>query len=187
MRLVHLVLSWLTVYKLGFEFVYIVKNDTCKLTWRGFSVKAFNGLKGFLKLSAASTVIFDLVACWKTLNWLWIHFLFDIDRSLQLDLDGCSVFMVVVGFNAATSVRVGNELGAGNPKSAAFSAITIILNGIQLVLSGVSVGCGWQTFVAYVNVGLLLYDRLLNVTLSPENSDLIIGKHYVRIWFYLAK
>jgi len=34
-----------------------------------------------------------------------------------------------------------------------FLAITIILNGIQPVLSGVAVGCGWQTYVAYVNVG----------------------------------
>ncbi|KAJ0450279.1 putative multi antimicrobial extrusion protein [Helianthus annuus] len=32
-------------------------------------------------------------------------------------------------------------------------AITIILNGIQPVLSGVAVGCGWQAYVAYVNVG----------------------------------
>ena len=108
--------------------------------------------------------------------------------------------MISVGFNAAASVRVSNELGAGNPKSAAFSvvvvtvlsfilaaiisivilffrdyisyiytggddvaaavskltpllAITLILNGIQPVLSGVAVGCGWQAFVAYVNVG----------------------------------
>uniref|UniRef100_A0A0A9EN03 Protein DETOXIFICATION n=1 Tax=Arundo donax TaxID=35708 RepID=A0A0A9EN03_ARUDO len=32
------------------------------------------------------------------------------------------VFMISVGFKAAASVRVGNELGAGNPRSAAFSA-----------------------------------------------------------------
>ncbi|KAM0832541.1 hypothetical protein ACQ4PT_064834 [Festuca glaucescens] len=110
------------------------------------------------------------------------------------------VFMTSVGFNAAASVRVSNELGAGNPKSAFFSVwvvtvlcgaisvilaivilclrnyisylftegetvsnavadlcpllvITLILNGIQPVLSGVAVGCGWQQFVAYVNIG----------------------------------
>ncbi|KAL5972656.1 Protein DETOXIFICATION 40 [Asimina triloba] len=110
------------------------------------------------------------------------------------------VFMISVGLNAAASVRVSNELGAGNPKSAAFSvvivtimsfiisiiaavlalifrnklsyaftggeqvergvsdlcpllALTLLLNGIQPVLSGVAVGCGWQKFVAYVNVG----------------------------------
>ncbi|XP_047269722.1 protein DETOXIFICATION 40-like [Capsicum annuum] len=34
-----------------------------------------------------------------------------------------------------------------------FLAFTLILNGIQPVLTGVAVGCGWQTFVAYVNVG----------------------------------
>ncbi|KAF3548138.1 hypothetical protein DY000_02009746 [Brassica cretica] len=34
-----------------------------------------------------------------------------------------------------------------------YLAVTVILNGIQPVLSGVAVGCGWQTFVAYVNVG----------------------------------
>lgn len=98
------------------------------------------------------------------------------------------------------SVRVSNELGAGNAKAAKFSvvivnivsflvavveaivvlalrhvvsyaftggetvanavsdlcpflAVTLILNGIQPVLSGVAVGCGWQALVAYVNVG----------------------------------
>ncbi|KAK8501937.1 hypothetical protein V6N12_019675 [Hibiscus sabdariffa] len=34
-----------------------------------------------------------------------------------------------------------------------FLAITLVLNGVQPVLSGVAVGCGWQTFVAYINVG----------------------------------
>lgn len=110
------------------------------------------------------------------------------------------MFMISVGFNAAASVRVSNELGSEHPKSAAFAvavvtlvsliiavveavivlalrdvisyaftegetvakavsdlcpflAVTLILNGIQPVLSGVAVGCGWQAFVAYVNVG----------------------------------
>ncbi|KAK7261088.1 hypothetical protein RIF29_27392 [Crotalaria pallida] len=118
------------------------------------------------------------------------------------------VFMVSSGFNAAARldarsslhVRVSNELGARNPKSASYSAVVVTLisfiisivealvvlalkdiisyafteseevaaavsdlcpllalsivpYGIQPVLSGVAVGCGWQTFVAYVNVG----------------------------------
>ncbi|KAL0442926.1 UNVERIFIED_CONTAM: protein DETOXIFICATION 40 [Sesamum latifolium] len=122
--------------------------------------------------------------------------MFDMCSSTMLSW----VFMIAVGFNAAASVRVSNELGAGHPKSAAFSvlvvtasstiiailfaiiimllrdkisymftggpvvaaavsdlapilAISLVLNGIQPVLSGVAVGCGWQAFVAYVNVG----------------------------------
>ncbi|KAJ9563113.1 hypothetical protein OSB04_008273 [Centaurea solstitialis] len=34
-----------------------------------------------------------------------------------------------------------------------FLAVSILLNGVQPVLSGVAVGCGWQAFVAYVNIG----------------------------------
>ncbi|XP_023554449.1 protein DETOXIFICATION 40-like [Cucurbita pepo subsp. pepo] len=32
-------------------------------------------------------------------------------------------------------------------------ALTLLLNGVQPILTGVAVGCGWQSFVAYVNVG----------------------------------
>jgi len=118
--------------------------------------------------------------------------------AVCMSLAGWS-FMVSVGFNAAASVRVSNELGAGHAKAAAFSvkvvtavsvsvacaiaaavlclrdrigyvftsgddvaravsamapllAVTIVLDGIQPVLSGVAVGCGWQAFVAYVNI-----------------------------------
>ncbi|KAL5731710.1 Protein DETOXIFICATION 41 [Ranunculus cassubicifolius] len=31
-------------------------------------------------------------------------------------------------------------------------AISVFLNGIQPILSGVAIGCGWQTLVAYVNI-----------------------------------
>ncbi|VAH85682.1 unnamed protein product [Triticum turgidum subsp. durum] len=62
------------------------------------------------------------------------------------------VFMISVGFNAAASVRVSNELGAGNPKSAFFSVW--VVTGLSATISTIlAVGCGWQQFVAYVNVG----------------------------------
>uniref|UniRef100_A0A453QBU7 Protein TRANSPARENT TESTA 12 n=1 Tax=Aegilops tauschii subsp. strangulata TaxID=200361 RepID=A0A453QBU7_AEGTS len=108
--------------------------------------------------------------------------------------------MVSVGFNAAVSVRVANELGAKHPKAAKFSVVvavttsaavglvftlvtlvarkqlprlftddeqvvkeaaklgyllaaTIGLNSIQPVLSGVAIGAGWQSLVAWVNIG----------------------------------
>jgi MATE family multidrug resistance protein len=32
-------------------------------------------------------------------------------------------------------------------------AVTILLNGVQPVLSGVAIGSGWQAAVAYVNIG----------------------------------
>ncbi|CAA7043892.1 unnamed protein product [Microthlaspi erraticum] len=220
---IHLLLSWLAVYKLGMgllgaslalsfswwiivvaQFVYIVKSERCRETWRGFSVQAFSGLPSFFKLSAASAVML----CLEFWYYQVVVLLAGLLENPELALDSLSicmtivgwVFMISVGFNAAISVRVSNELGAGNPKSAAFSviivniysftatvivaivllacrdvlsyaftdgekvaaavsdlcplmALTLVLNGIQPVFSGVAVGCGWQTFVAKVNVG----------------------------------
>lgn len=221
--LIHLVLTWVAVYKVGLgllgaslvlsfswwiivigQFVYIVKSERCKDTWQGFSFQAFSGLPEFLKLSTASAVML----CLETWYFQILVLLAGLLPHPELALDSLSicttvsgwVFMISVGFNAAASVRVSNELGARNPKSASFSvlvvtlisfiisvivavvvlafrdvisyaftdgeevaaavsdlcpllALAIVLNGIQPVLSGVAVGCGWQTFVAYVNVG----------------------------------
>ncbi|KAJ8478165.1 hypothetical protein OPV22_021892 [Ensete ventricosum] len=219
----HLLLSWVVVYKIGLgllgaslalslswwiivgaQFVYIASSSRCHFTWTGFTWQAFSGLPEFFRLSIASAVMLCLEA-WYFQILVLIAGLLD---NPELALDSLSVcmtlsgwiFMISVGFNAAASVRVSNELGAGNPKSAAFSVVvvtvmsfiisviaaiiilclrdyisyaftegevvaravsdlcpllatTLILNGIQPVLSGVAVGCGWQAFVAYVNVG----------------------------------
>ncbi|KAG6641664.1 protein DETOXIFICATION 40-like [Carya illinoinensis] len=220
---VHLFLSWLAVYKLDMgligaslvlslswwiivvaQFVYILISDKCKQTWTGLSLQAFSGLWEFLKLSTASAVML----CLETWYFQILVLVAGLLKNPELALDSLAVcmaingllFMVSVGFNAAASVRVSNELGAGNPKSAAFAvivvnlvsfmvaiieavvvlalrnvisyaftsgetvadavselcpflAVTLVLNGIQPVLSGVAVGCGWQAFVAYINVG----------------------------------
>ncbi|KAJ4977955.1 hypothetical protein NE237_008735 [Protea cynaroides] len=202
--LVHLLLSWVVVYRIGLgllgaslllslswwiivvaQFIYIVKSERCKHTWTGFSRQAFSGLPNFFILSASSAVML----CLETWYFQILVLLAGLLHNPQLALDSLSI-----------CVRVSNELGAGNPKSAAFSvmivtsisfiiavslagvvlmlrhfigyaftsgetvantvsdlcpllAITLILNGIQPVLSGVAVGCGWQKFVALVNVG----------------------------------
>ncbi|CAL5086446.1 unnamed protein product [Urochloa decumbens] len=174
-------------------------------TWTGFTTQAFSGLGSFFKLSAASAVML----CLETWYFQVLVLIAGMLKNPELSLDSLSIWseqirfvsgMIAVGFNAAASVRVGNELGAGNPRAAAFSvvvvtslslvvaaacaavvlclrdqlsyfftggeavaravsdlcpllAVTLVLNGVQPVLSGVAVGCGWQAFVAYVNVG----------------------------------
>ncbi|KAJ3674869.1 hypothetical protein LUZ60_005485 [Juncus effusus] len=220
---VHLIMSYLVIYKWGWgllgaslvlslswwitvlaQFAYIVWSPRCRLTWTGFSMEAFSDLPAFLKLSTASAVML----CLETWYFQILVLIAGLLPNPELALDSLSVcmtisgwvFMISVGFNAAASVRVSNELGAGNPKTASFSvavvttvsfiiaglisililffrdylsyiftegeevsravasmtpllAATLILNGIQPVLSGVAVGCGWQAFVAYVNIG----------------------------------
>ncbi|XP_022731122.1 protein DETOXIFICATION 28-like isoform X2 [Durio zibethinus] len=79
--------------------------------------------------------------------------------------------MILLGFFAGIGVRVVNELGAGNAKRAKFAtavdqveipttllAFNILLNCIQLVLSGVAVGSSSQGVVAFVNIGSYYID-----------------------------
>ncbi|KAL9671598.1 hypothetical protein QQ045_009168 [Rhodiola kirilowii] len=219
---IHLLLSWLVIYQLGYgligaslvlsfswwlvvilQFVYILCSKKCKSTWKGFSPQAFTGLWDFFKLSAASAIML----CLETWYFQILVLISGLLDNAEIALDSLSicmtisgwVYMISVGFNAAASVRVSNELGAGHPRAAAFSvlvvtststliaiffgvlvmifrenisylftdgavvaeatadlcpflALSIFLNGIQPVLSGVAVGCGWQAFVAYVNI-----------------------------------
>ncbi|PWA50586.1 multi antimicrobial extrusion protein [Artemisia annua] len=221
--LVHVPLTWVALFVWGWgllgaslilsfswwiivlvQFLYILTSDRTKKTWNGFSIQAFSGLWSFLKLSTSSAVMLCLEVWYFQILVLIAGLLENPEIALD-SLAVCAtilgwVMMISVGFNAAASVRVSNELGAGHPKSAAFSvvmvtlssfvissicaiillalrhvisyaftdgetvanavseltpllAVSIIFNGIQPVLSGVAVGCGWQTFVAYVNIG----------------------------------
>ncbi|KAK1304970.1 Protein TRANSPARENT TESTA 12 [Acorus calamus] len=160
---IHLLLSWVAVYVLGLgllgaslvlslswwvivgaQFAYIVRSERCKRTWTGFSLQAFSGLPGFLKLSVASAVML----CLETWYFQILVLLAGLLENPELALDSLSicmtisgwVFMISVGFNAAASVRVSNELGAGNPKSAAFSVVVVTsLSFIVSVIAAVIV------------------------------------------------
>ncbi|KAJ4978794.1 hypothetical protein NE237_009574 [Protea cynaroides] len=124
--LVHLLLSWVVVYKIGLglfgasmvlslswwiivlaQFIYITKSERCKHTWTGFTLEAFSGLPKFFKLCLETRYVFT------------------------------------------SGETVANAVSELCP----FLAINPIPYEIQPVLSGVAVGCGWQKFVAYVNVG----------------------------------
>uniref|UniRef100_K3ZSL7 Protein DETOXIFICATION n=1 Tax=Setaria italica TaxID=4555 RepID=K3ZSL7_SETIT len=141
----HVALSWLAVYVLGLgllgasltlsltwwvlvlgQFAYIVWSPRCRDTWAGFTWAAFADLPGFAGLSIASAVMLALEVWYFQVLILLAGMLPDPQVALD-SLTVCTsiqswVFMISVGFNAAASVRVGNELGAGNPRSAAFSA-----------------------------------------------------------------
>ncbi|PUZ72248.1 hypothetical protein GQ55_2G378400 [Panicum hallii var. hallii] len=141
----HVPLSWIAVYVLGLgllgasltlsltwwllvlgQFAYIVWSPRCRDTWAGFTWAAFADLPGFAGLSIASAVMLALEVWYFQVLILLAGMLPDPQVALD-SLTVCTsiqswVFMISVGFNAAASVRVGNELGAGNPRSAAFSA-----------------------------------------------------------------
>lgn len=76
---VHLILSWVTVYRIGLglvgaslvlslswwiivvgQLLYILLSEKCRATWTGLRWEAFNGLWEFVKLSSGSAVMLCL-------------------------------------------------------------------------------------------------------------------------------
>ncbi|KAG5566484.1 hypothetical protein RHGRI_002144 [Rhododendron griersonianum] len=172
---------WLLVL---LQALYILLSPSCKRTWTGFSVKAVYGIWPYFKLTIASAVMLCL-EIWYNQGLVLISGLLP---NPTISLDSLSI-----------CIRIGNELGAGNPLVARFSmmvvvmisilisiffsaivlifqvglsklftsdaeviaavsnltpllAISVFLNGIQPILSGVAIGSGWQAVVAYVNL-----------------------------------
>ncbi|TMX02179.1 hypothetical protein EJD97_022483 [Solanum chilense] len=154
----HTLFSWLLMLKLRWglvgaavvlnsswwflvvaKLVYIF-NGACGEAWSGFSMKAFQNLWEFVKLSFASAVMLCLEIWYFMALILFAGYLKNAEVavdaiSICMNIQGWTV-MVAIGFNAAISVRVSNELGAGHPRSAKFSvmvaSITSLLSGIFL-------------------------------------------------------
>ena len=105
--LLHLLLSWVAVYKIGLglvgsslvlslswwiivvaQFFYIVKSEKCKCTWGGFSLKAVSGLCGFFNLSAASAVML----CLETWYFQVLVLLAGLLENPEVALDALSIW-----------------------------------------------------------------------------------------------
>lgn len=146
---IHVLLNWVLITKLGngllgaaiagniswwilvfAQIVYVVSGYFPD-AWTGFSLLAFRSLTGFLKLSLASAVMLCLELWYYTAVILMVGVL----QNPAIAVDAISIcmnlqlwtLMIALGFNAAVSVRVSNELGAGRPKAAKFSIVVTVL------------------------------------------------------------
>jgi len=144
----HTLFSWLLMLKLGWglvgaavvlnsswwfiilaQLIYIF-SGTCGRAWSGFSLKAFNNLWGFVRLSLASAVMLCLEVWYFMALILFAGYL----KNAQVSVDALSIcmnilgwtIMVALGMNAAISVRVSNELGAAHPRTARFSLVVAV-------------------------------------------------------------
>ncbi|KAL2927494.1 Protein DETOXIFICATION 33, partial [Bienertia sinuspersici] len=89
-------ISWF-ILVLG-QLIYVMSGSFLD-AWTGFSLLAFTSLKDFIKLSIASAIIMNLD--------IW-------------------TLMIALGFNAAISVRLSNEIGAGRPRVAKLSVLVTV-------------------------------------------------------------
>ncbi|KAL4303229.1 hypothetical protein GQ457_10G014570 [Hibiscus cannabinus] len=218
---IHIFLSWFLTVKLKYGLAgalistilaYWIPNigqllfvtcGGCKDTWKGFTMLAFKDLMPVVKLSLSSGAMLCLELWYNTILVLLTGNMKNAEVAIDalaicLNINGWEM-MISLGFLAAASVRVSNELGRGSSKGAKFSIVTttltslfigfvlfviflflrerlayifteskevasavadlstllacsILLNSVQPVLSGVAVGAGWQSIVAWVNI-----------------------------------
>ncbi|KQJ99282.1 protein DETOXIFICATION 33 [Brachypodium distachyon] len=135
---VALNVSWWAVV-LG-QVAYIVSGG-CPGAWNGFEIEClvFSELKSFARLSIGSAIMLCLEF------WLYMFLIVIVGNlpnaqvavaavSICTNLFGWQI-MVFLGFNAAISVRVSNELGAGRPNAARFSILVVLMSSVALGLA----------------------------------------------------
>ncbi|KAL4559446.1 hypothetical protein LXL04_031584 [Taraxacum kok-saghyz] len=158
----HTFFSWLLMLKLGWglwggaivlnvswwfmviaQMIYIL-SGTCGEAWSGFSWGAFHNLWSFVKLSLASA----LMICLETWYFMALVLFAGYLKNAETAVDALSIctnivgmaITIAIGFNAAVSVRVSNELGAAHPRTAKFSVVVVVITSFL-------VGCVLASFL----------------------------------------
>ncbi|KAI3922531.1 hypothetical protein MKX01_006220 [Papaver californicum] len=123
--------SWWLVVLGQVAYIYL---GYCPGAWTGFSTSAFRDLGAFARLSIASAIMMCLE--------FWYYMLLVVLAgqlenpqvavaaiSICTNLNGWEI-MIFLGFNAAISVRISNELGAGRPRAAKFSILVVVMSAL---------------------------------------------------------
>ncbi|KAL5983761.1 hypothetical protein ACLOJK_017852 [Asimina triloba] len=125
---------WVVVLR---QFAYILRGY-CPGAWNGFSWGAFRDLGAFARLSIASTIML----CLEFWYYMLLLVLAGRLRNAEVAVAAISIctnlsgweFMIFIGFNAAISVRISYELGAGRPRAAKLSVPVVVASSAPLGL-----------------------------------------------------
>ncbi|XP_048226069.1 protein DETOXIFICATION 21 isoform X2 [Ricinus communis] len=177
---IHVTLSWLLTvkYKFGIPgamastiLAYWIPNlgqlmfvtcGGCSETWKGFSFLAFKDLLPVVKLSLSSGAMLCLELWYNTVLVLLTGNMANAEVSIDalaicLNINGWEM-MISLGFLAAARGQLAyiftdsRKVAKAVAELSPLLAFSILMNSIQPVLSGVAIGAGWQSIVAYVNI-----------------------------------
>nr|AQM73451.1 MATE2 [Catharanthus roseus] len=128
---------WLSVIMLA---LYVLRASRFKHTWKGFSMECFNHIGQTLKLAIPCAAMVCLEYWAFELLVLLAGVMPDPEITTSLiaicvNTESIS-YMFAYGLSAATSTRVSNELGAGNPERAK-KAMTVTLKLCVITALGV--------------------------------------------------
>ncbi|KAL5079525.1 hypothetical protein RYX36_007946 [Vicia faba] len=153
--LLHLPVCWFMVYKSGLGSrgaaiansisywinvtilsLYVKFSPSCKNTWHGFSrdALALNNIPIFLKLAIPSAVMVCL-EMWSFELMVLLSGLLPNPKLETSVLSIClntssAIWMIPFGLSGAISIRVSNELGAGNPRAARLAVCVVVVIAI---------------------------------------------------------
>ncbi|CAI8583832.1 unnamed protein product [Vicia faba] len=153
--LLHLPVCWFMVYKSGLGSrgaaiansisywinvtilsLYVKFSPSCKNTWHGFSrdALALNNIPIFLKLAIPSAVMVCL-EMWSFELMVLLSGLLPNPKLETSVLSIClntssAIWMIPFGLSGAISIRVSNELGAGNPWAARLAVCVVVVIAI---------------------------------------------------------
>nr|AHI48499.1 multidrug and toxic extrusion transporter [Vaccinium corymbosum] len=147
--LFHVLVCWVLVFKSGLGnkgaalangisywtnaillAVYVRVSPSCKKTWTGFSTEALHDVMKFVRLAVPSALMICL-EIWSFEMMVLLAGLLPnpkLETSvLSICLNTCSVvYMIPLGLSGATSIRVSNELGAGQPQAARLAVCVVV-------------------------------------------------------------
>ncbi|CAN8290227.1 unnamed protein product [Cochlearia groenlandica] len=151
---VHLFLSWLLVvyYEFGITGAMVsmlvaywlpniaqllfVTCGGCTDTWKGFTMLAFKDLWPVFKLSLSSGGMLCLELWYNSILVLLTGNLKNAEVALDalaicININGLEM-MIALGFLAAVSVRVSNEIGRGDAKGAKFATLVAVFTSLSI-------------------------------------------------------
>ncbi|XP_036974786.1 multidrug and toxin extrusion protein 1 [Acanthopagrus latus] len=112
-------------------------------TWGGWSIDCLQDWDSFMKLAVPSAFMTCLEWwIWETGGFL-AGILGEVDLAAQHVMNevGTIIYMFPLGIHAATCVRVGNALGAGNTNRAILTCkVALVLSGVLGIVQGIAVG-----------------------------------------------
>ncbi|XP_042052065.1 protein DETOXIFICATION 21-like [Salvia splendens] len=216
---IHLFLSWLLTVKFRFgvtgamvstvlaywipnigQLIFVTSGGFPEM-WTGFSTSAFSDLWPVVKLSVSSGAMLCLELWYNAILILLTgnleNAMVEVDAlAICLNIIGWEM-MISLGFLAAASVRVSNELGKGDSRTAKFSIVNIVVISLAIGLVLFALFLVFRKRLAYVFTEdravvaevarlspLLAFSILMN-SVQPVLSGVAIGAGWQSVVVYV--
>ncbi|XP_042434460.1 protein DETOXIFICATION 16-like [Zingiber officinale] len=167
---------WINVLLLA---IYVKFSQACKETWTGFSKESLKDAFDFLRLAVPSA----FMVCLEYWSFEMVVLLSGLLPNPKLETSILSislstmwmVYMIPTGLSSAVSIRVANELGAGQPQAASLSvcivSILAITEGLAVAIITILVRNVWGYLYSYEDDVVQYVSTMMPVLAASDFMD----------------